>query len=119
MTIRRTFGKLGNRSMARLAIELEAGLVLPERTSRCALENVSRTGCRLRSGEPPRIGATVLVKIERIEALGSVTWVKGNRCGIIFEEPLEVRAFERLRWIVEHSRDHEQNSLSHATAVWR
>mgnify|MGYP001302380382 CR=1 FL=1 len=116
---RKTFGKLGNRAMARLATDLDAGLVLPERSARCIVENVSRTGCRLQLSEPPRVGATVLVRVERIETLGSVAWVRGSRCGIRFAAPLEVRALERLRWIVEHGSDHEQNSLTHATAVWR
>lgn len=116
---RKTFGKLGNRAMARLATDLDAGLVLPERSSRCVVENVSRTGCRLQLSEPPRAGTTVLIRVERIETLGTVAWVKGDRCGILFEEHIEVRALERLRWIVEHGSDHEQNSMTHATAMWR
>lgn len=113
------FGKLGNRKMARLATEIDAGLVLPERSARCRLENISRTGCRLQLGEPPRVGATVLIRVERIEAMGIVAWVRGNRCGIKFPEPLAVRELERVRWIVEHTNAHEQNSLAYATAVWR
>jgi PilZ domain len=113
------FGKLGNRKMARLATDIDAGLVLLERSERCSLENVSRTGCRLQLREPPRVGATVLIRIERIEAMGIVTWVRGNRCGVRFPDPLAIREFERVRWIVEHAKTHEHNSLAHATAVWR
>ena len=115
----RSFGKLGNRKAARLAMALDAGLVLPERSARCVVENVSRTGCRLRISEPPRIDATVLVRIERIEALGRVKWVHGQFCGIRFDQPLPVPAFERLQWILDNAGKHQQNSLSHATAVWR
>ncbi|HMS19083.1 PilZ domain-containing protein [uncultured Sphingorhabdus sp.] len=119
MSMRKTFGKLGKRSVARLTIELDAGFVLPERTARCTLENVSRNGCRLRTIEPPRIGATILVRVERIEALGSVSWVKGERCGVAFEEPLDTRSLERIRWIIDNDRNHHNNSLAHATAIWR
>lgn len=119
MIVRRSFGKLGKRSVARLAIELDAGLVLPERTTRCLLENVSRTGCRLRLAEPPKIGATVLIKVERIESLGTVTWVKGDRCGIAFEEALQPQSLERLHWIIENSNSHQFNSMTNATAIWR
>ncbi|MEQ1551292.1 MAG: PilZ domain-containing protein [Sphingorhabdus sp.] len=115
----RSFGKLGNRKMARLATEIDAGMVLPERSERCRLENISRTGCRLQLGGPPRVGATVLIRVERIEAMGIVAWVRGNRCGVKFPEPLAIRELERIRWIVEHANAHEQNSLAHATAVWR
>lgn len=119
MIRQRTFGKLGNRKAARLSLKIDAGLVMPEKSERCTLENISRTGCRLEMSEPPRLGATVMVKVERIESLGVVTWVRHNRCGIKFSNVLEVAAFERMRWIVENSNKHEQNSLTHATAVWR
>lgn len=113
------FGKLGNRKMARLATEIDAGLMLPERSERCRLENISRTGCRLQLGGPPRVGATVLIRVERIETMGIVAWVRGNRCGVKFPEPLAIGELERIRWIVEHTSMYEQNSLTHATAVWR
>jgi hypothetical protein len=102
-----------------MAIALDAGLAMPERTTRCLLENVSRTGCRLRLAEPPRVGATVLIKVERIEALGSVTWVKGDRCGISFEEILATQSLERLRWIIENDNGHQFNNMANATAIWR
>jgi PilZ domain len=119
MIPRKTFGKLGNRSTPRLAAGLDAGLVLPERSERCQLENISRKGCRLHLAEPPRPGATVLVRVDRIEALGTVAWVRGLRCGITFENSLTVEAVERVRWSIEHAQDHEKSKLSHATAVWR
>jgi PilZ domain len=119
MIPRKTFGKLGNRSTPRLTAGLDAALVLPERTARCMLENVSRKGCRLHLAEPPRLGATVLVRVDRVEALGTVAWLRGLRCGITFETPLTVEAVERLRWRIEHEQDHEKSKLSSASAVWR
>lgn len=113
------FGKLGNRSMARLVTAIDGGLVLPERTASCRVENVSRAGCRLHLEATPRLGATVLVRVDRIEVLGTVAWVRSGRCGVVFERPLELAALERLRWIADHERQHEQNILSSATAVWR
>jgi PilZ domain len=115
----RTFGKLGKRGMARLVTAIDGGLVLPERNASCRVENVSRTGCRLALDTPPRLGATVLVRVERIDTLGTVKWARGRRCGVRFERPLEPRELARLRWIVEHESDHAQNSLGTATAVWR
>ncbi|MBL0924946.1 MAG: PilZ domain-containing protein [Sphingomonadaceae bacterium] len=115
----RQFGKLGNRGMARLTTGIDGGMVLPERSASCRVDNVSRTGCRLSLDTPPRLGATVLVRVDRIEALGTVKWVRSRRCGIAFERPLDPPALERLRWIVEHESDHAQNGLRSATAVWR
>jgi PilZ domain len=113
------FGKLGKRSMARLVTAIDGGMVLPERNAYCRVENISRTGCRLALDSPPRLGATVLVRVERIETLGTVKWVRSARCGVAFERPLEPRELERLRWIVEHESDHAHNSLGTATAMWR
>jgi hypothetical protein len=115
----RTFGKLGKRGTARLATAIDGGLVLPERNASCRVENVSRTGCRLHLDTPPRLGATVLVRIERIEVLGTVKWVRSGRCGIVFERPIDARALERLRWITNHAAQHERNSMASATAIWR
>jgi hypothetical protein len=119
MALQKSFGKLGNRAMARLATGLEAGLVLPDRRVSCILENISRKGCRLALAEPPRIGTTVLVCIDRIEALGDVKWVREQCCGIAFESPIETAALERVRWAVENAIDHEKAKLSSSTAIWR
>jgi hypothetical protein len=60
-----------------------------------------------------------MVRVDRIEALGDVKWVRGPRCGIIFESPLAVDALERIRWAVENAQSHEKAKLSAAGSVWR
>jgi hypothetical protein len=119
MGIQRTFGKLGNRGMARLQAGLEAGLETPGRTTRCKVENVSRLGCRLQLPEPPRVGATALVRFAEVEVLGTVSWVRGERCGVKFAQPLGLEQVERIRWIAEHAREHEIETLTSTPAVWR
>jgi hypothetical protein len=119
MGIQRSFGKLGNRGMARLQAGLEAGLVMPDRNMRCNVENMSRLGCRLQLPEPPRVGATTLVRFAEVEVLGTISWVKGERCGVKFSQPLALEAVERIRWIIEHAREHEIDTLTSASEVWR
>ncbi len=119
MLARSSFGKLGNRGMARLEMAVEGGLVLPERRAQCRVENVSRTGCRLQMTDLPRVGSTVLIRIERVEALGTVAWIRNGRCGIKFSSPIPVESLSRLRWIADHSKEHDRNSLASATAVCR
>lgn len=119
MGIQRSFGKLGNRSMARLTAGLEAGLVMPDRNMRCKVENVSRLGCRLRLAEPPRVDATTLVQFAEIEILGLISWVKGERCGVKFARPLALETVERIRWIIEHAREHEVETLTGTPSLWR
>jgi hypothetical protein len=119
MLARKTFGKLGKRSMARLVTALDASMTLPDRTARCHIENLSRNGCRIELTEPPRLGATVLMRIDRIEAIGTVAWVRGLRCGIKFANAVPVSAIERVRWIAENESDHVKSKVSVAGAVWR
>lgn len=115
----RTFGKLGNRAIARLETAIDGGLVLTGRSEQCRVENVSRLGCRLHLDAPPRLGATLLVRIDRIETLGTVAWVRSGRCGVKFARPLEQGELERLRWSVEHADVHEHNRITYAIATMR
>ena len=94
-------------------------MILPDRRMSCVLENISRKGCRLGLAVPPPVGATVMVRVDRIEALGDVAWVRGARCGVTFEIPLAADALERVRWAVENAQAHEKAKLSSAAAVWR
>jgi hypothetical protein len=119
MGIQRTFGKLGNRSMARLTAGLEAALVTPDRTAQCKVENVSRLGCRLQLAEPPRVGATALVRFAEVEVLGTISWAKATRCGVKFAQQLTLEQVERIRWIAEHAKEHESEKLTSTPAVWR
>ena len=119
MVMRKTFGKLGNRAMARISTGLSATLVLPGRSATCRLENISRKGCRLQLTELPRLGETVVVRVDRVDALGTVVWVRGPRCGVTFDSTVSVEALERIRWSAEHAQDHEKGKISAAGAVWR
>jgi PilZ domain len=119
MGLQKSFGRLGNRATARLATGLDVTVLLPGRTSRAQLENISRRGCRLHFEEPPRIGVTAIVKIDRTEALGTIKWVRGQRCGVYFDDLLSLQQVERIRWMVEHLHDHEAAKMSSASAVWR
>lgn len=119
MDARKSFGKLGNRGLARLSVGLEARLQLTERSAQGVIENISRVGCCVKLAEPPRNGATALVRIEEIEALGTVVWVTGERCGLTFSSQLSAEAVERFRWIVEHFSEHQNASISKASEAWR
>ncbi len=119
MGMQRTFGKLGNRGMARLQAALEAALITPGRTARCIVDDVSRHGCRLQLSEPPRIGMTTLVRIAEFEILGTVAWVKGGQCGVTFARALDIDVVERFRWIIEHGREHQIATLGAASDIWR
>lgn len=105
--------------MARLVAGITALLVMPDRMMSCKVENASRLGCRLQLAEPPRVGATALVRFAEVEVLGTISWVKATKCGIKFAQPLSMEHVERIRWIAEHAREHESETLTGTPAVWR
>jgi PilZ domain len=115
----RSFGKLGKRASARTHLVLEGGLRMPERSAICQVINISRSGCCLHMDTPPRLGATVMIHMDRVDAFGHIIWVRSGRCGVQFEEALAPAALQRLHWIGEHGSTHERNSAQSATAIWR
>lgn len=117
--LQRSFGKLGKRSTGRLASGIDALLVLPGKSIPCVLENISRRGAKLQMDTPPQLGASIILRVDRIDAFGTVSWVRGLRCGIVFEEPIAVSLLERIRWATEHLADHQKSKLASASDVWR
>jgi hypothetical protein len=119
MLARKSFSRLGDRAMGRLVAGIEGVLVLPDRSAACLVENLSRRGCRVQIETPPRVDTTVVLRVERVDAIGYVVWVRGMRCGIAFDNPVPVQAIDRVRWAVEHSQTSEKRKFSHASALWR
>ena len=68
---------------------------------------------------PPRIGLTVVLRVERVDALGYVIWVRGKKCGIAFDAAVPVAAIDRVRWAVEHSQTNEKRKFISTSANWR
>ena len=51
--------------------------------------DVSRTGARLRSRLPLRLGQEIWVKMLNNDAFGRIVWVDDDVCGVEFEAPLD------------------------------
>jgi len=119
MLARRTFGKLGKRTAARLSTAIDGGVKTTGHTASCRVDNVSRDGCCLHLENPPAVNATVLVRVDRVETLANVVWAKDGQCGVTFAKALEPSQLNRLRWIAEHAEQHERNKVGSATAIWR
>jgi PilZ domain len=119
MLLQKSFGKLGKRAMPRLTVGLDANILLPSRNARATLVDISRKGCRLLLAELPQAGTTLMIKIDRTEALGTVTWVRGGKCGVRFDDPITPQQVERIRWMAEHGKDHAHSKMARASAIWR
>ena len=119
MLARKSFSRLGDRAMGRLAAGINGALVLPDRSIPCIVENLSRKGARLQVEVPPRIGLTVVLRVERVDALGYVIWARGTKCGIAFDAAVPIAAIDRVRWAVEHSQTNEKRKFISTSANWR
>ena len=89
----RDFGKRldgpgGRRVAAREPVLLNAALLTLRASRPVTLVDVSKTGARLRVREPLSQGQQIWLKINPIEIFGTVVWIDGEECGVLFDEPL-------------------------------
>ena len=61
------------------------------------LANVSQTGARLRGSPLPPKGATALLRAGALEVLCRIVWVRGEDCGLRFDEPVSPRTLKQLQ----------------------
>jgi hypothetical protein len=52
------------------------------------LLDISATGGRLRGPDLPAVGKSLLLRVDAVEAFGTVTWIRGDSCGVEFDCPL-------------------------------
>ena len=81
------------RTQGRLKVRLPAKIVTLTRTHAAILENISRKGARLQVDLLPTLGAQAVLRWDRYEAFGTISWASGEHCGVLFasvlaEEPL-------------------------------
>lgn len=85
---KRLDGPGGRRAAPREPVLLNAAL-LTLRTSRpVTLVDVSKTGARLRVREPLTRGQQIWLKVNRSDLFGTVVWVDGEECGVLFDASL-------------------------------
>lgn len=73
----------GKRFLGRLRVRLPAKLVTFSKTYPAILLDVSGGGAKLEfEGEPPH--GELMLRWGKFEAHGSITWLRGQRCGIQF-----------------------------------
>lgn len=76
------------RKQGRIEVRLPAKLVLMSATHAAILNNLSRKGAKLSLDNPPPRGSDAVLRWGDFEAFGTISWVSGRRCGILFLSPL-------------------------------
>ncbi|MFC3670356.1 PilZ domain-containing protein [Novosphingobium pokkalii] len=92
----------GRRAEARARLNIPARLTLRRGVMPCLVEDLSRTGARLVLAEPPALGETGILEINRIEGFGAAVWIKGRHCGFHFDDPLDLQQVIDLRQYADH-----------------
>ncbi|WP_268236754.1 PilZ domain-containing protein [Novosphingobium endophyticum] len=78
----------GRRSESRLRVRLPVRMETRTETSRVILVDLSTTGARILTENPPKVGTEAMLHWGRYEAFGEVVWIEGVQCGIAFLDPI-------------------------------
>jgi hypothetical protein len=89
----------GRRSAPRTSVPAAVTLSTLSQTQSVVLIDVSSTGARVRGGDLPPTGEYLEIKIDTVRAFGFVAWIRGNECGLSFDEPLEREELARVRML--------------------
>jgi hypothetical protein len=61
------------------------------------LADISQTGAKLKGPSLPAKGTTALLRVTGVEILCRVIWVKGDQCGLRFEESVSPKVLKRIQ----------------------
>ena len=87
----------GRREKPRANIRLSVSLHAIDCSHPVTLLDLSRTGAKMSMPEPMHRGQQVWLKTDTVQLFGFVCWVRGQTCGIRFDEPLRDWHLSQLR----------------------
>lgn len=90
---------IGRRSDARVRLCVPARLLLVDGNLKCVLIDLSRTGASVAvdTAAMPSRGSSAFLVVNGLEAFGTVVWIRGNRCGVHFDEKLALADVVAMR----------------------
>lgn len=98
----------GRRAAARVRLSVPAEVVLLQGVEKCLLDDLSQHGARITlGGHMPRAGSGMVLKIQALDAFGTVIWVAGQRLGVQFDEALPLNSVVAIRHYADAYAEHE------------
>lgn len=94
---KRLDGPGGRRTAERCTVLMSAALHTVGASRTVSILDVSKTGARLRSRLPMRLGQEVWLKMLNNDAFGRIAWVEQELCGVEFDTPLTEAAAASLQ----------------------
>ena len=74
------------RRIGRTTVSLPGSLDTPATSRSVVLADVSPTGANVRGQDLPKVGNFVKLEVEDSTVFGTVIWLKGENCGLQFDE---------------------------------
>lgn len=84
------------RSGPRTRVDCPATMLMPSGDRPGRLFDISTTGARFLTDDPPAQGVSAILDWTMYEAYCHVTWVKPGMCGVEFDRPIPARVVEDL-----------------------
>lgn len=108
----------GKRRHSRLRVGLPAQMQSAAATTECELLDLSETGARFSTPEPPKAGAMVMVHCFHLELFGTVMWRRRGVVGMAFDEPLPLDQVVSVRGLADETARMEQEAARQAAKAW-
>ena len=90
-------GFRNRRRAARASVLLPASVVTMSAYQFLEVVNISPSGAKLRGENIPPLGKTAMFRVDQFQALCKVVWIKGDLCGIRFDELITPRVLAEVR----------------------
>jgi len=87
----------GRRSEPRACVLLVGSAEALSGNKSVTLLDVSMTGARIEGRDLPQVGKEIILKSGPVDTFGTIIWAASERCGVKFDEPLELRHLLELR----------------------
>lgn len=84
------------RAGPRTRVDCVATLLMPSGNRAGRLFDISTTGARFLTDEPPAQGVSALIEWPGHETYCRVSWVKPGMCGVEFDRPIPAQVIEQL-----------------------
>lgn len=92
----------GNRHFNRLRLGVSAMLILTHDSRACLIDDISRTGARLRIDRALTERQAVILAFHELRVFATVKWSRGRECGLQFDQPLDPEDMRGMLWIKEN-----------------
>lgn len=89
--------KRGRIRAERMRVSMAASVVTMNAYQFPEIADISQTGAKLRGSPLPTKGATALLKSGPLEVLCRVVWVKGDECGLRFDEIVSPKILKQIQ----------------------